>query len=59
MILSGYERHAQLVGHKIVRFSPDAHDIIEECVTCGQRWLFQPEREYPLTLPAGLPAVAD
>ena len=44
-----YEKHAEL-GHEITRYSPDGIDIIEECLTCGARWLHNPCFGYPIKL---------
>jgi hypothetical protein len=44
-----YEKHSKL-GHKTVRHSPNGIDIIEECTTCGMRWLHNPSVGYPVTM---------
>jgi hypothetical protein len=53
--MTPYDQHAAL-GHDVSRYSPNGVDIIEECSTCGARFLHNPCIGYPVTMrPAPLP----
>ena len=48
-----YERHQELDGHPTTRHSPDGYKIVEECSTCGQRWILPNiilGNKYPLSI---------
>ena len=52
---TSYENHKRLKGHPMTREAVGEAtitpaDIVETCSTCGQRWLFQYNREYPISL---------
>jgi len=47
--MTPYEKHQEL-KHKMTRYSPDGFVIIEECATCGMRFLHHPFIEFPITL---------
>lgn len=47
--MTPFEQHATL-GHDMTRSSPDGVDMIDECDTCGMRWLHKPAIAYPITL---------
>ena len=44
-----YQLHGQL-GHHTTTFSPNGIDIIEECETCGARFLHNPAIGYPVSM---------
>lgn len=46
---SKYAEHL-LKQHKVQQTRPNAHDIIEECTECPQRFLIDPRRREPLEL---------
>jgi len=46
-----WEIHSEL-GHHMTWYSPDGYVKIEECATCGMRFLHNPSIEYPITLQA-------
>ena len=52
-----YTTHAQL-AHDVTRYSPDGIDHVEECTTCGARFLLQgnlpPVSLRPLDVPWGV-----
>ena len=54
--MTGYQRHKNLEDHPTTFDAPQSGpgpiDIVEECSTCGQRWLHVHRLEYPLTLPS-------
>ena len=47
--MTPYEKHQEL-RHKMTRYSPDGFVIIEECETCGMRFLHHPFIGFPVTL---------
>ena len=48
--MTPYQKHKEL-NHKMGRYSPNGIDIIEECDTCGARFLWHPGDEYaPISL---------
>ena len=47
--ITPYEKHLRL-GHKVVRYSPNGIDLIEECKECVYRFLHTPGRDYPVKL---------
>ena len=46
-----YELHEEL-KHEMTIYSPDGMNKIEECLTCGKRWLWHHAsyKPYPITL---------
>lgn len=49
--MTPYEIHKTL-DHQMQPYSPDGYQLIEECLTCGQRWLHDPIVSYPITMQA-------
>jgi len=48
-----YEKHQDLAGHPTTRHSPDGFLVVEECSTCGQRWIlpnFVDGNQYPISI---------
>ncbi len=48
--MTPYQTHAALDHGPMGQHSPNGLDIIEECDTCGGRWLLTPGYPWPVTL---------